>query len=82
MAFFHNQDTSAQLTDYSGHFCTTKSGIRDTSAQLNRSFGTLLHNWGSGNSRSRDTFTQLNQETALKKCFGIFIYRELDSLSP
>ena len=25
------------------------------------------------------TFTQLNQETARKKCFGIFIYRELCS---
>lgn len=82
MAFFRNQDTSAQLTDYSGYFCTTKSVIRDTFTQLESAFRTLLHNWGSGNSRSRDTFTQLNQETARKKCFGIFIYRELDSLSP
>lgn len=44
MAFFHNQDTSAQLTDYSGHFCTTKSVIRDTFTQLESAFGTLLHN--------------------------------------
>lgn len=44
MAFFHNQDTSAQLTDYSGHFCTTEQESRDTFTQLESAFGTLLHN--------------------------------------